>query len=109
MPTPAAVTFSFSCQRALPVIVGTLIAGAAWAQDSVTPPVPLDRAGIATDASNKPPPPPPITVARHDEPTAVVAEAPQGGSGSDARRLFMLMMMGRAMSGGSGPFGQFGQ
>ncbi len=109
MRAPAALTFAFSCRRALPVIVGTLIASAAWAEDGVVPPVPLDRAGIATDGSNKPPPPPPITVARRAEPTAVVAEAPRSASGGDDRRLLMLMMMGRAMSGSGGPFGQLGQ
>jgi hypothetical protein len=109
MRVPAAVAFAFSCRRALPVIVGTLIAGAAWAEDGLMPPVPLDRAGIATDGSTKPPPPPPITIARHTEPTAAVAEAPRGASGGDDRRLLMLMMMGRAMSGSGGSFGQLGQ
>jgi hypothetical protein len=32
---------------------------------------------------------------------------PRGANGGDDRRLFMLMMMGRAVSGG--PFGQLGQ
>ena len=106
MRTPAALPFAISCRRALPVIVGTLIAGAAWADNGVMPPIPLDRAGIAADGSNKPPPPAPITVASRAAPTPI-AQMPQGASGGDDRRLFMLMMMGRAVSGG--PFGQLGQ
>ena len=44
MRMPAAPIFSLSCRQALPVLVGTLIAGAAWADTDVMPPIPLDRA-----------------------------------------------------------------
>lgn len=96
-------TWSLSCRRALIAIAGVALAGAASADADRPSGLAPNQLASVQEGSN----PPPANISPRPAVTDVSAELPRGGNGGDDHRLFMLMMMGRVMSGG--PFGRLGQ
>ena len=102
--TPARWNWSLSCRRALMMLAGVVLAGAAWADADQPSDITANQLALVPEGSS---PSPPENVAAHPTVTNVSAETPRGGNGGDDRRLFMLMMLGQVVSGG--PLGRLGQ